>query len=97
MHFLSQNTKPLVWMRYIIDIFFIWTEIDELQGFLKHLNVFHPNLKFTHEKSKVYIIFLNVTVSLKGEEFETSLYCKPTDCHQFLKFNSVHPIHNKKS
>ena len=93
----SENTKPLVRMRYIIDIFFIWTEIDELQGFLKRLNVFHPNLKFTHEKSKVYIIFLNVTVSLKGEEFETGLYCKPTDCHQFLEFNSAHPIHNKKS
>ena len=22
----SENTKPLVWMRYIDDMFFIWTE-----------------------------------------------------------------------
>ena len=29
--------------------------------------------------------------------FETDLYCKPTDRHQFLEFNSAHPIHSKKS
>ena len=94
----SENTKPWVWMRYIDDIFFIWTESeDELEGFLQRLNAFHPNLKFTHDKSKVSINFLDVTVSINGEEFETDLYCKPTDCHQFLEFNSAHPIHNKKS
>ena len=93
-----ENTKPWVWMRHIDDIFFIWTESEnELEGFLQRLNAFHPNLKFTHEKSKVSITFLDVTVSINGEEFETDLYCKPTDCHQFLEFNSAHPIHNKKS
>ena len=99
MHFLnSENTKPWVWMRYIDDIFFMWTESeDEFEGFLQRLNAFHPNLKFTHDKSKVSINFLDVTVSINGEEFETDLYCKPTDCHQFLEFNSAHPIHNKKS
>ena len=30
------------------------------------------------------------------QHLETDLYCKPTDCHQFLDFNS-HPIHIKKS
>ena len=78
--------------------FFIWTESeDEREGFLQRLNAVHPNLKFTHEKSKVYINFLDVTVSVSGDEFETDLYCKPTDCNQFLEFNSVYPIHNKKS
>ena len=78
--------------------FFIRTESeDEREGFLQRLNAVHPNLKFTHEKSKVYINFLDVTVSVSGDEFETDLYCKPTDCNQFLEFNSVHPIHNKKS
>ena len=78
--------------------FLIWTESEnELEGFLQRLNAFHPNLKFTQEKSKVSINFLDVTVSINGEEFETDLYCKPTNCHQFLEFNSAHPIHNKKS
>ena len=69
--------------------FFIWTgSEDELEGFLKCLNASYPNLKFTHDKSKVSINFLDVTVSINGEEFETDLYCKPTDCHQFPEFNS---------
>ena len=78
----SENTKPWVWMSYMDDIFFIWTESeDELEGFLQRLNVFHPNLKFTHGNSKLSINFLDVTVSINGEEFESDLYCKPTDCH----------------
>ena len=83
-------------IRYIGDHFFIWTESeDELEGFLQRLNAFHPNLKFTHEKSKLSINFLDVTVRINGGEFETYLYCKSTDCHQFVEFNSVHPIHSK--
>ena len=39
--FESQDAKPWVWMRYIEDIFFIWTESeDKLEGFLQRLNVF---------------------------------------------------------
>ena len=49
----SASTKPWVWMRYVDDICFIWTESeDELEGFLQLLNAFHPNFKFTHDKSK---------------------------------------------
>ena len=36
-------------------------------------------------------------VRINGDKFETDLYSKPTDCHQFLEFNSAHPIHIKKS
>ena len=54
-------------------------------------------VKFTDEKSKVSIHFLDVTVSINGEEFETELCFKPINFHQLLEFNSVHPIHNKKS
>ena len=82
----------------IDDIFFIWAESEnKLKGFLPRLNAFHPNFKLIHDKSKVSINFLDVTVSINGEEFETDLYCKPIDCHQLLEFNLVHPIHNKKS
>ena len=41
--------------------------------------------------------FLDVNVSIVDNKIETDLYCKPTDCHQFLHFNSAHPFHNKKS
>ena len=78
-------------------IIFICTECeDELEDVLQCLNYFHPNLKFIHDKSKVSVNFLDVTVRINGGEFEIHLYCKSTDCHQFLEFNSVHLIHNKK-
>ena len=74
--------KPLVWLRYIDAMFFIWNENEEkLEQFL---NNFHPNLKFTSEKSKKSVNFLDVTVSLIDQHLETDLYYKLTDCHQFL-------------
>ena len=89
--------KSLVWLRHIDDSIFIWNESEEkLEDFLENLNNFHPNLKFTSEKSKKSVNFLDVKVSLIDQHLEIHLYCKPTDCHQFLDFNSVHPIHLKK-
>ena len=92
----TQTIKPLVWLRYIDDIFLIWNESEEkLETFLKNLNEFHPNLRFTSEKSKTSVNFLDLTINLLDQELETNLYCKPTDCHQFLDFNSAHPLHIK--
>ena len=94
----SEIVKPWLWLRYIDDIFFIWTEgEDKLEGFLNHVNNFYPNLKFMLEKSKSSFNFLDVSVSIVDNKLKTDLFCKPTDCHQFLHFNSAHPFHNKKS
>ena len=49
----SQKLKPMVWFRYINDIFFIWTHGEqELQRFLQELNKTHPNLTFTSKVQK---------------------------------------------
>ena len=35
----TQTVKPVVWLRYIEDIFLIWNESEEkLEGFLENLN-----------------------------------------------------------
>ena len=40
--------KPLVWMRFIDDIFFVWTHgEDSLKLFIDHLNSSHDTSKFT--------------------------------------------------
>ena len=45
--------KPMLWWRYIDDIFFIWERGEEsLEKFLKKLNTFYPTIKFTAEYSK---------------------------------------------
>ena len=77
--------KPWVWLRYIDDIFFVWTHGEEsLQQFREHLNDFHPGLQ---------VNFLDVIVKLQEIEFLADLYCKKTDCHQYLHYDSCHPEH----
>ena len=39
-----KQDQPLVWFRYIDDIFFIWSHRqDKLVGYLDNFNKFHPN------------------------------------------------------
>ena len=52
--------------------------------FLKDLNEFHPNLKFTFETSQSCVNYLDLNVSLKDGAIFTDLYMKPTEGHQFL-------------
>ena len=76
----AEDIKPWVWLRYTDDIFFFWTEDEnKLESFLQRLSTFHPNLKFTHEKSKTSLNFLDVVVRINGDKFEIDLYIKPTD------------------
>ena len=94
----TQAIKPWLWKRFIDDIFFIWTDSQKkLNKFLKNLNEFHPNLKFTYEKSKEKINFLDLVIKLTDGKIVTDLYCKPTDSHQYLHYNSCHAEHIKRS
>ena len=44
-----QELKPFLWLRYIDDIFFIWTHGEEkLTRFFNLLNNLHSTLKFTY-------------------------------------------------
>ena len=70
---------------YIDGMFFVLTHgEDKLDKFFKHLNSFHPNLKFTSECFREEISFLDVTVTLNNKHFVSDLYCKSTDSHQYL-------------
>ena len=41
--------------------------------------------------------FLDVTTYRKGNKIFSRLFCKPTDSHSYLEFNSCHPPQNKNS
>ena len=91
--------KPLIWMRFIDDVFFIWMHGEEkLKSFINHLNSSHETIKFTSEQSRDSISFLDVQVSVgEGGVLATDLFCKPTDTHQYLHKKSCHPWHTKKA
>ena len=94
----SSVLQPLVWWRYIDDIFLIWQHGEEnLKIFLEHLNNFHPTIKFTADYSHTKVNFLDVQVIRSGNKLITDLYIKPTDTHQYLEASSCHVYHCKSS
>ena len=94
----KEKIQSWICFKYLDDIFFIWTASEkELDNFLEQLNNFYPNLKFTHERSREEINFLDVIVRVNQGEIITNLYCKPTDGHQYRHIKSYHPGHTKSS
>ena len=91
--------QPHTWLRYIDDIFIIWTEgLDNIKIFIDYLNNIHSTIKFTTLHSSTNIPFLDVSVSLTNDgSISTDLYTKPTDKHQHLLYSSCHPLHTKKA
>lgn len=92
----TQAIKPLIFSRYIDDIFMIWIDtMDNLKNFLFNLNCFHSSLSFTHECSPTTIDFLDLTI-YKGLHFhitnilDTKTFQKQ-QLYLYLHFTSTHP------
>lgn len=99
----TRYTQPLLLKRYIDDIFMIWTDTTEsLLTFLTALNMFHPNIQFTHQHSLHTVEFLNLTI-YKGRHFaitnllDTRTYQKPLNLYQYLHYTSHHQTNVYKS
>ena len=92
--------QPIKYLRFLDDIFLIWQHgMEELELFVNHMNTQLPSIKFTMEYSKESVNFLDTTVSINNasQMLETDLYCKPTDSHNYLLYNSAHPKRCKES
>ena len=89
--FANSKFNPFLWLRFLDDIFCIWTDGEEnLNEFFEYLNQFHPTIKFTMEKSFKKINYLDVTVSKNNNKLSTDLYTKETNTHQYLHAKSCH-------
>ena len=94
----SYDKKPLLWVRFIDDIFCIWTHGEqELIKFHEHLNSFHESIKYTIEHSYEKVVFLDTWVKKLKDILIVELYTKPTDTHNYLHFTSSHPKHTKRA
>ena len=92
----TQNKLPLVWWRYIDDVFTIWTHrVPCLNVFLQELNNYHTTIKFTADWSAQEVTFLDTWVYIKDGRVETDIHVKPTSKHQYLHTKSCHPKHCK--
>ena len=71
----TQNKLPLVWWRYIDDVFAIWTHgVPCLNVFLRELNNYHTTIKFTADWSAHEVTFLDTQVYSKNGRVETQTY-----------------------
>ena len=89
------SKQPFLWKRFIDDIFIIWTYgPDELTRSVTYLNSVHETIKFTCEHSIKSVDFLDVTIQIsETNQLNTTLFCKPTDTHNYLLYSSEHPRH----
>ena len=93
----SSPDKPRLWVRYIDDIFGIWTHgIEKWNIFYQHLNTSQQSIKFVGETSNTSLPFLDVMVHLNNGRITTDLYTKPTNSHNYLPWDSCHPTGTKK-
>ena len=98
----KSKIKPLVWKRYIDDVFCLLdTNEDNIKEFVKMANHYHDTIKFTAEISDSEIAFLDTKV-YKGERFnrdstlDVQTRYKQTETFQYTNFYSCHPPGVKK-
>ena len=77
--------KPLVWKRFIDDIFSLWNiPMEEVSIFVNFANSFHPTIKFTFEMSSESAVFLDTEI-FKGPRLsslgilDSQTHFKPTE------------------
>ena len=84
--------KPILYRRYVDDIFLLFKTEEHVRPFFEYLNSRHRNITFTFEKEcEGKISFLDVSVSREKGKFVTSVYRKPTFSGVFSSFKSFIP------
>ena len=88
----SFEKTPMIWWRYIDNIFFI-CEYDEesLEIFIEQVKMFHSTIKFAAKYSEEEVKFLDVNIKVLDGELKKDLFVKPTSTHQLLDSTSCYP------
>ena len=91
-HVYTYDPQPVLWKRYIDDIFILWTHgVSALNTFIDYLNSRLESIKFESHISDSVANFLDVSVKISNGKLSTSLYTKETDSLSYLDYSSCHP------
>uniref|UniRef100_A0A803JG97 Reverse transcriptase domain-containing protein n=1 Tax=Xenopus tropicalis TaxID=8364 RepID=A0A803JG97_XENTR len=84
----------VVYRRYIDDLLFVWDGTEEhFNDFVKGLNNMALNLKFTSACNANQIVYLDLSLTIKEGEIETTVYTKPCSGNSLLSADSCYPRH----
>ena len=97
----TYRLQPWCWFRFVDDIKFLWPHgRDELDRFIHYLNheTQYGTIKFTAHISETSNDFLDTSLYYTPEgNIAFKLYSKPTDKHNYLRYDSCHPKRMKDS
>ena len=80
------------WFRFRDDTLVLWRgTIERLQAFFRDLNAFDAYPQFTMEIGGSSLHFLDLSINIRDNKLETSVYSKHTDPHLYLNVKSSHP------
>ena len=89
---------PLLWLRYVDDVFAVVERDFPLEEFLQNLNSLTPTINFTVEAEQdAKLPFLDTCVHRDHETFSFSVYRKPTHSNMLLHYFSSNPKSVKRS
>ena len=88
----SNVSQPRLFLRYVDDIFCVFSKGVDFNNFLNMLNSTHPNLKFTFETGPSKLAFLDTSISLTDKGCEYNVYRKKTFTNLCLNFNAFCPM-----
>ena len=100
----SHGRSPILWLRYIDDIFFIWKGSEEsLKEFITFIDNYSTKknmsskIEFKHHYSKESVHFLDTTIFIRDNHLMTTLYSKPTAAFDYVHRSSYHVQHLLKA
>jgi hypothetical protein len=89
--YVRQNCK-----RFLDDCFIIWNSDIPVEIFHTELNSLNDQIRFTINRSKIEIPFLDVLIRIStNNNIIIDIFTKDTDTHMYLNFRSSHPKHIK--
>ena len=74
----ATNVKSIFYKRYVNDIFAVFESESDADAFYSYLNTIHENVKFTFEKEKDKLPFLDILINNNEFDLQTSLFHKKT-------------------
>lgn len=90
--------KPTVWLRYVHDAFIVWPHQETLNILLDHINSIRLLIQFTvEEENNNQLASFDILITCTENEFNTSVYHKPTFARQYFNFSSLNPYSVKGS
>ena len=88
----KQPFFPKTYIRYVDDVFAVFSKSSDVTSFLNLLNCQHDQLEFTLETAKDDTLpFLDVEMYLSDFGISTQVYRKKTDTQTILHYDSVAP------